>query len=111
MGEFPPWARGGAHSPTMHMGPMQVWASHLETWAGKLGRVSVGVEVMQKMPAQPEGALNTVLRGRIFFCWHSPQSLDLGPKHRGPHLNSLALLQFHFPGCLFLATRSTCLFP
>lgn len=98
-------------SPSMHMGPIQVWASHLETWAGKLGRVSTGVEVMQKRPAQPEGALSTVLRGRIFFCWHSPQSLDLGPKHRGAHLNSLALPQFHFPGCLFLVTRSTCLFP
>lgn len=74
-GSFPPWARGGAHSPTMHMGPMQVWASHLETWAGKLGRVSTGVEVMKKMPAQPEGALNTSAEGQDFLLLaFSPES-------------------------------------
>lgn len=47
----------------------------------------------------------------FLLSWLPPHRLNLPLECSVTHLNSLALPQFHFPGWLFLAALSTCLFP
>lgn len=98
----------------------EIWTESYAGYGGSgLELWDVSVEMTQKELAHRREILrkeNTLLgagrvMGRIFFSWPSLHSLDLSRKRSTAHLSSLALPQFHFPGWLFLAAPSTCLFP